>query len=327
MLLPLGDDLERPWFPWCTVALIFFNLAVFAGTLRNGLTHEAIRGDLTEKQVQSKIDELNSFYDIWGSVPGNLADGEVIGLLTHMFLHADLFHLIGNLIILWVFGPSLEVALGSLAFGVLYVFWGVLACIAQAATDFSSDVYLIGASGAIAGVIGGYIVMFGYAARIHMLFLLGVFPLRFRIPAIAFGVAWMFQQMFNASTDPDGTLSGVAWMAHIGGFAAGATTLLVFRNQTDRILVRHDTRLTFASRQEIHDREEQERNKTVRDTPSQASLPNLLPRPCDQCGSQLSGNHLIGDRLLKCPNPSCRRLTYLADTELTAEGDNDSAVA
>ncbi len=165
MLLPLGDDLERPYFPVATVVLIFVNVAIFAFTYRAELTNESLHSAMTQREFNHKIDDFQSFYQVWGSVPSRLADGEVMGLLTHMFLHADIFHLIGNMLILWVFGQSLETALGSLAFLVMYLFWGGVACLSQASVDFSSEVYLIGASGAIAGVIGGYIVMFGYSAH------------------------------------------------------------------------------------------------------------------------------------------------------------------
>ncbi len=316
MLLPLGDDLERPYFPIATVVLIFVNVAIFALTYRADLTMEAIDWSQSNKEIEAQFGELEEFYTVWGSVPKRMCEGEVMGLITHMFLHADIFHLIGNMLILFVFGKSLETALGTMAFVVMYLFWGLVACLSQCSVDLASEFYLIGASGAIAGVIGGYIVMFGYSARIKMLFLLGVFPIRFSVPAIVFGGFWMFQQMYNVSVDVDGALSGVAWMAHIGGFGIGAVTMLIFRNHTDRVLVRHDDRLTFASREELLEQEHESERRASFDAGAVGEAVDLKPRPCEGCGTTLTRDHLMGERLLKCPNKSCAKLVYLTDAEL-----------
>jgi membrane associated rhomboid family serine protease len=310
MLLPLGDDLERPNFPVATVALIFLNVAVFAVTYRMELTEEFLLFP-DEPGYSKQEKEFGKFYRTWGAVPELLADGQVIGLLTHMFLHASILHLVGNMLILWVFGQSLETALGTLAYLVLYVFWGVLACLAHAATDFSSEIYMVGASGAIAGVLGGYVVMFGYSARIRMLFLLGAIPFRFGIPAWVFGSLWILEQMYSASIDATGHLTGVAWTAHVGGFGAGCATMLVFRRQTDRVLCHEGDSLVFRSRNELE--EPASALADPGDETGEGGATGFAEQPCSGCGAMLGADALVGDRLLKCPDGGCGRLNYLVE--------------
>ena len=160
MLLPIGDNLERPNFPLATVMLIFINIAAFVVISGMDLTGSNLVDPGEQSNVQ-KVTEVQEFYGKWGCVPNLLQEGQLAGLLTHMFLHASIFHLIGNMLILWVFGQSLETALGGIAFVILYVFWGVVGCATHCAMDFSSEQFLIGASGSIAGVIGGYMTLSG----------------------------------------------------------------------------------------------------------------------------------------------------------------------
>ncbi len=315
MLLPLGDDLERPNFPVATVFLIFLNVAVFALVTRMGLTIDFMVPE-TDPGFGRQLRNIETFYGIWGAVPRELMAGKIIGLITYMFLHVGLVHLIGNMLTLWVFGPSLETALGGMSFILLYIFWGAVACAAHTATNLSSDVFLIGASGAIAGVLGAYILLFGYSAKIKMLLWLGVFPFRFRMPAIAFGVFWILTQLYNASIDFDGTASGVAWMAHVGGFGGGVVCMWLFRQQTDRVLVREEDSLRFISRNEL-----EVKSSKANPAPQTATVTNMKTAPiesrvCSGCGSVLKPEHLIGDRLLRCPNGDCSRMTYISEAEL-----------
>ena len=320
MLLPIGDNLERPHFPVATVALIFVNIAVFAITSKMELTGRHLVDTGTKSQAK-KVLEVKEFYNTWGSVPAKLKEGEVIGLLTHMFLHAGLAHLIGNMLVLWVFGQSLETALGSFAFVTLYVFWGAVACVTQCAMDFSSEVFLIGASGAIAGVMGGYILLFGYSAQIKMLLLIGFFPFRFAMPASVFGFLWIMQQMYNASLDVEGALTGVAWMAHVGGFMAGLATMWVFRHQTDQVVISEGKRRYFGKREDLQKAAEARDPDAALniDLDDESCVVEIHPRPCPACGTEINKSHKMGDRLLRCPNSKCAQLTYLTDEELQPE--------
>lgn len=318
MLLPVGDNLERPNFPVATVFLIFVNIAAFVVTSKMELTGVNLVDTGDPAQVE-KVQEVKDFYNTWGCVPSLLKDGQVTGLLTHMFLHADIFHLVGNLIILWVFGQSLETALGGLAFIVMYVFWGAVACVTHCAMDFSNGFFLIGASGAIAGVMGGYMTLFGFSAKIKMFMLLAVLPVTFFVPAGLFGFLWIMQQMYHASIDVEGALSGVAWMAHVGGFMIGMATIWVFRNQTDQVVMTEGDRSYFGKRSETEVAKSPDWGESPQpELEAEAGETGFQPRPCEYCGMEVTENDLIGERLIRCPGPACAQLIYLTAEDVGA---------
>lgn len=174
--------------------------------------------------IQSEA-ALQAFFETWGLVPREVTSGgSLTGLVTSMFLHGGWMHLIGNMLFLWIFGDNLEDELGHLGFLAFYLATGVLAAGAQIAVDPASPIPMVGASGAIAGVMGGYLLLFP-KARVDVLFIFLIFFRIFAIPAwIVLGV-WIGLQFFSGFATPteDG---GVAYWAHIGGFAAGLVLIL-----------------------------------------------------------------------------------------------------
>ena len=287
MLLPIGDNLDRPNLPVATVFLIIVNIAVFAWTAKMEMTGIHLV-DTGEPGKAEKVLEVKEFYNTWGAVPNLLKEGQIIGVLTHMFMHASLGHLIGNMLILWVFGQSLETALGGMALIVMYLFWGAVACVTHCAMDFSSEMFLIGASGAIAGIMGGYMTLFGYSAKIKIFLLMVVMPVTFYIPAGVFGFLWIMQQMYSASLDVEGALTGVAWMAHVGGFLIGLFTMLVFRNQTDHVLVTEKGAMRFVKRTEVEKPAGDPEQYLNIDLDDESSCVNIKPRPCQYCGTEVT---------------------------------------
>lgn len=169
--------------------------------------------------IQSEM-ALQVFFETWGLVPREVTGGGALtGVLTSMFLHGGWMHLLGNMLFLWIFGDNLEEELGHLWFLVFYLVTGALAGAAQVAVDPFSSIPMVGASGAIAGVMGGYLLLFP-KARVDVLFIFLIFFRIFAIPAwIVLGV-WIGLQFFSGFATPteDG---GVAYWAHIGGFVAG----------------------------------------------------------------------------------------------------------
>lgn len=161
------------------------------------------------------------------------------GLVTHMFLHGGLLHLAGNMLFLWVFGDNLEDQMGRLGFLAFYLACGLIAAGAQIMWNPYSTVPMVGASGAIAGVMGGYLLMFP-KARVDVIAIIIVFIKRFTIPAWVMLMAWFALQLgFGIASDED---SGVAYWAHNGGFIAGILLAIplflrrggtAFWNQTD----------------------------------------------------------------------------------------------
>ncbi len=151
-----------------------------------------------------------------------------VSIFTSMFLHGGWLHLGGNMLYLWIFGNNVEDAMGHLKFAMFYVACGVAAAMAQAAQDPSSAVPMIGASGAIGGVLGAYLLLHPFA-RILVVIPIG-FLIPFRIPAfLVLGVWFLFQFLATASSGSEG--DGIAYWAHIGGFAAGMVLVLVMKRR------------------------------------------------------------------------------------------------
>jgi membrane associated rhomboid family serine protease len=148
--------------------------------------------------------------------------------LTSMFLHGGWFHLIGNMWFLWVFGNNVEDSMGHLRYVAFYVLCGLTAAAAQAFMNPSSPIPMVGASGAISGVMGAYIVLYP-RVRVHMLVFLGIFITRIVVPAYLMLGYWFLLQIIGGGLT-SGEGGGVAFWAHAGGFVAGAILINVFRD-------------------------------------------------------------------------------------------------
>jgi membrane associated rhomboid family serine protease len=155
-------------------------------------------------------------------------------LLTSMFLHGGWMHLIGNMLYLWIFGNNIEDAMGHRRFVVFYVLCGIAAALAQAIPNPDSTVPMIGASGAISGVLGAYLLLFPHA-RVLVAIPLGFFLHTVRLPAVWVLGFWFVLQLISSALAPvDG--GGVAWGAHIGGFIAGLALIPIFKRRGVRLL-------------------------------------------------------------------------------------------
>jgi membrane associated rhomboid family serine protease len=215
-VIPLYDRLPRRSKPVVTIGLIAINALAFLWELSLG---ERLPATLMQVAF----------------VPARLfADGSAIGelgiagasALASMFLHGGWMHFLGNMLYLWIFGDNIEDRLGHLRFIVFYLAAGYAATAAHAFFNSASTVPAIGASGAIAGVLGAYLVLHP-KARIHSLVFLGFFITRVEVPALVFLPVWFLIQFFSgiASQGTAADAGGVAWFAHSGGFVAGAVLL------------------------------------------------------------------------------------------------------
>jgi membrane associated rhomboid family serine protease len=164
------------------------------------------------------------------------ADGNAFSLVSHMFLHGGWMHLIGNMWFLWIFGNNVEDSMGHLRFIVFYLLCGLAAAGLQILTDPSSAIPMVGASGAIGGVMGAYVVLYP-RVNVHMLFWFGFYVTTFAVPAIWMLGYWFLLQMLGGLGSLGASGGGVAFWAHIGGFVAGALLVLVFRDP--ELLARH----------------------------------------------------------------------------------------
>ncbi len=210
MLFPIRDHNPSRRAPYVVFALLAINILVY----------------LYDVAVVQPQGLLNWFYTEYAMVPIFISSGEGYqGLFTYMFLHAGFLHLAGNMLFLWIYGDNMEDEMGHLPFLAFYLASGLGAALAQYAAEPYSNVPMVGASGAIAGVMGGYLLMFP-KARIDILFFLVIFFRIFPIPAwIVLGL-WLGMQIVGGFSTPlDG--GGVAYWAHLGGFIVGVLLTLV----------------------------------------------------------------------------------------------------
>ena len=209
-MFPLQDDVPTQGAPVVTIALIVANVVVF----------------LFELSVQgSNGAALNAFLAHWGVVPAQLLANaprrdEWLTPFTSMFLHAGFLHLGGNMLYLWIFGNNIEDLLGRVRYLGFYVACGLVAVASHVASTPHSSLPVIGASGAVSGVLGAYALVYP-RARVRTLVTLGIMLRTFLVPAWVFLVFWFALQVFSGAMQGRGD-GDVAWWAHVGGFVAGA---------------------------------------------------------------------------------------------------------
>ena len=211
-MFPIGDDnSSRRTVPIVTYALIAINLVFFFLELSGG----------------------EAFIQQWAFVPRRfLANpgGDFPTLFTSMFMHAGWLHLLGNMLYLWIFGDNVEDRFGHVKFTIFYLLCGIAATFAQLAFSSGSNIPNLGASGAIAGVLGAYILLFP-KTRVNVLMGRGVIPM----PALAVIGLWIVLQFVSGIGSISNTAEsgGVAYMAHIGGFIAGFVLTFFLRGRTE----------------------------------------------------------------------------------------------
>ena len=207
-MLPLGDDdSDRRTFPIVNYAIIAVNILVF------------VLFELTNP-------DLDAFLTRWGTIPAQIVAGKgLVTLITSMFLHANLLHIAGNMLFLWIFGDNVEDAFGHVLYLIFYFICGIVASLAQVLVSPGSTVPGVGASGAIAGVLAAYIVLFGSRpVRVLMGQVLTT------VPSYVMIGLWIVTQIISGFGSLGNTESGgVAYFAHIGGFVAGLVLTFLLR--------------------------------------------------------------------------------------------------
>jgi membrane associated rhomboid family serine protease len=235
-MIPIRDENPTLRTPLMTIAIIVVNVLVWL----------LVQGAGAERALVVSVCSL-------GVIPGELtgqAAGEAVRLapglacvidqqpswhtlVSSMFLHGSWFHLIGNMWFLWVFGNNVEDSMGRARFVAFYLLCGVAAAGAQILVDPKSPIPMVGASGAIGGVMGAYVVLYP-RVRVVILAILGFFITTFRVPAFLMLGYWFLLQVIGGLPQLGGSSAGVAFWAHIGGFLAGVIAVWIFR---DRALV------------------------------------------------------------------------------------------
>jgi membrane associated rhomboid family serine protease len=210
-MIPLRDVIPSRTTPYITLTIIALN--ALAWLFEVSLPHE----------------QLNEFLTVYGVVPAYFSPPT---LVTSMFLHGSWSHVIGNMWYLWIFGDNVEDRVGHGRFIVFYLLCGIAAALGQIALDPLSTLPMVGASGAIAGVMGAYFVLYPRSRVLTLVALLFFWEI-IELPAITLLGFWFVMQLFSAGAiaATAGTGGGVAFAAHVAGFASGAVGVFVFRKR------------------------------------------------------------------------------------------------
>ncbi len=224
-MIPLHDDNPTDIAPLFTVGLIAACVAVFLWQL--GLGEEGgLRALYSFGLVPAVLFDHVELPDALARVPATAT------LFTSMFMHGGWGHLLGNLLYLWIFGNNVEDRFGHLRFLLFYLLCGVAAALAQALPETTSQVPMVGASGAISGVLGAYLLLYPHA-RVLVVIPIGLYPYTVRLPALVVLGFWFVLQLVSQLASEPGQ-GGVAFRAHIGGFVAGMALLPLFLATTRR---------------------------------------------------------------------------------------------
>jgi membrane associated rhomboid family serine protease len=215
-MIPFKDDNPTTIFPFVTISLIAVNVVVFFF------------------QMISPVDSKQIVLS-YGAIPDYILHFKPVQpihpfltVFTSMFMHGGFLHIAGNMLYLWIFGNNIEDKLGHIRFLIFYLLCGIAAVYGHSLTEASSQMPMIGASGAVSGVLGAYLLLFPHA-RIHTLIFLGFFVQVVRIPALFVIGFWIVIQFINGLISKGSAIhGGVAWFAHIGGFVFGLVMIKLF---------------------------------------------------------------------------------------------------
>jgi len=237
-LLPLKDDIPTRRLPIVTIALIAINVIVYFvfehglwslgdfgnqrvveyGAIPLELTHSGtVCGDVAANQIQCGTDIGSGYAPAW------------ITVFTSMFLHGSLLHLGGNMLFLWIFGNNIEDSMNRAVFVGFYLLGGLAAIGLHVVADANSAVPTVGASGAIAGVLGAYARLYPRARVVTLIFIVIIVTV-VTLPAVLVLGVWFLLQLLPAFSDPTGAGGGVAYTAHVGGFLFGLLAIKLFAN-------------------------------------------------------------------------------------------------
>ena len=216
-MFPLYDTVRSRRFPLINLMLILINVLAF----------------LYEMQMDPSV--LKEFIFEWGLIPVRLLNGPAAAwstIFTSMFLHGGWFHIINNMWVLFIFGDNVEARMGGIRYLVFYLLCGVAAGLLQTYVLSSSQQPMIGASGAVAGVLGAYLILFPHSRIASLVPILFIFTI-IEIPAVIFLLFWFVSQLYSGLfAIRGGGGSGIAWWAPIGGFLFGILMVFFFRRRT-----------------------------------------------------------------------------------------------
>ena len=248
-MIPLKDNIPADRFPYVTVALIVINVLAYLLAIRHGgslisgptprqeVKYGAIPFALTHPGDQCGVVTTavgqQAIGCVKGTLPGAIPTWQTV--FTAMFMHASIIHIGGNMLFLWIFGNNVEAAMGRVKYFFFYIAGGLAALALQVVVSPNSTAPTLGASGAIAAVLGGYILLYPRARVLTLVFIIFLFTV-IELPAIIVLGLWFIEQAVFAAvglTSP-GTSGGVAYFAHVGGFAFGLSTVKLLATRRSR---------------------------------------------------------------------------------------------
>ena len=239
-MFPIRDENPQIRIPVVTYALLGLNIAAWALLQGLGARPELMASicqfGLIPADLLGPVDLSNFPEQLPCRIDGQASWSTVV---SSMFMHGGWMHLIGNMWFLWIFGDNVEDAMGPGRFAIFYLLCGLAAAALQVLANSSSPVPMVGASGAIGGVMGAYIVLYP-RVHVHLLIFLGFFVTTFAVPAVAMLGYWLIVQLLGGVSSLGATGGGVAFWAHVGGFVAGALLVLVFKDEA--LLAEHPHR-------------------------------------------------------------------------------------
>ena len=225
-MIPLKDDNPTDISPLVTVSIIGLATAAFL--------YQLSLGDRPGRTFVYQYGTIPSALFGYGSLSANIAAiSPVMTLFTSMFLHGGFLHLIGNMLYLWIFGNNVEDAMGHARFILFYILSGIAAALSHALTSPASDIPMIGASGAISGVLGAYLLLYP-RAYVLVLIPLGFFTRMMYVPAWIVLGFWFLLQLLSGGASLGRGGGGVAWFAHVGGFVSGMLLVGLFKRRSVR---------------------------------------------------------------------------------------------
>jgi membrane associated rhomboid family serine protease len=233
-MFPIRDDNPQILTPYATYLIVAINAA--AWIFLQGMGQDAVlagsvcRFGLIPGELLQLLPAGTQLPVGAGSVCVLGDSGSSYTVVTSMFMHGGWMHIIGNMWFLWIFGGNVEDAMGPLRFTVFYVLCGLAAAAAQVGADPGSAIPMVGASGAIGGVLGAYVLLYP-RVHVHMLFILVIYVTTFAVPAFLMLGYWFLVQMLSGIATYGSEGGGVAFWAHIGGFVAGGILVFLFRDK------------------------------------------------------------------------------------------------
>jgi len=211
-LIPLRDSIKSKSFPVVNLTIIVLNLLIYTW------------------EVMVEPYQLNQIFYAYGLIPADFMNALYMGapltpvlvnFITSTFIHGGWIHVIGNMLFLWVFGDNVEDRLGHLKYLAFYLLAGIAGGLVHLLTNPFSTIPVVGASGAVAGVLGAYVIVFPRSRILTLVPIIIIFTL-IEIPAVVFIALWFIIQLFNGVASLGGAANPVAWWAHVGGFIMGA---------------------------------------------------------------------------------------------------------